>query len=91
MSRLGISISKIIDTLVYIALSLLGLYFIYEGHILEKYRSKKTSYAEYDEEITELPTMVTYIDKDIRNQFKYGKDFDISFGRVSTPKNLTME
>ena len=89
MSRLRISISKIIDTFVYIALSLLGLYFIYEGHILEKYRSKKTSYAEYDEEITELPTMVTYIDKNIRNQFKYGKDFNISFGRVSTPKNLT--
>ena len=54
MSQLRITISKIIDTLVYIALSLLGLYFIYEGHILEKYRSRRTSYAEYDEEIIEL-------------------------------------
>ena len=56
---------------------------------MEKYRSRRTSYAEYDEEIVELPTMVTYIDKNIRNQFKYGKDFNISFGGMSTTKNLT--
>ena len=53
---------------------------------------KRTNFVEFHEPITELPTIITYIDSLERGQFKYGKDFNISFEHKETsyiPANLT--
>ena len=76
---------QIIDRLTYLALSILGLYFIVEGNVIQNFQSGKTNYAQYSETITELPTIVTFIDRQIFNlqdppKYKYGIDFNISVG-----------
>ena len=56
----------------------MGIYLIFLGDVIEKYLSGKTSYAEYTEEITELPTIVTYLDSSDLGKHTYGKDYDIA-------------
>ena len=70
---------SIFDTLVYVALTSIGFYFIYEGEVIQKYSSGRTNYAEYDEPITELPTIVFSLDGDSSaiDKWKYGTNFRI--------------
>ena len=71
---------QIIDHLTYLALSILGLYFIVEGNVIQNFNLGRTNYAQYSEPITELPTILTIIDHVNRSQYKYGIDFNISVG-----------
>ena len=84
-------IFQVIDKLVYLVLLLVGVYFVYQGDAVNKFFKKRTNFAEYHEPITELPTIITHIDSLERGQFKYGKDFNISFEHKETriPANLT--
>ena len=79
---------------IYIVFSVLGFYFIYAGDIFQKFNAKRSNFAEYDETVTEFPTIVTYV-KTHANRFqKYGKDFNISLTIVSnktySDHNLTI-
>ena len=71
---------QIIDRLTYLALSILGLYFIVEGNVIQNFRSGKTNFAQYSEPVTEIPTILTFIDSTKQRQYKYGIDFKISVG-----------
>ena len=70
----------ILDKLVYI--SMLGMYFIYQGEILKNFRLKMTNFAVYEDKLTEPPIIVTYIfpvtnatiKEDFQIQFKAGMD-----------------
>ena len=67
------------DNLTYGILSILGCYFIHKGGVLERFSAQKTFFAEYSEPVTELPSLLTYIDSSIRGDLKYGTDFNITF------------
>ena len=86
-----------IDNILYIGLSILGIHFIIQGEVLQKFNAEKTNFAEYDEPVTELPTFTTYI-LGSRSGRYYGQDFNISVETVtlgmqwfsaSNPTNLT--
>ena len=69
-----------LDQLIYSAFLFLACYFIYVGDVLDKFRSKRTNFAEYLEPVTELPTITTYIQStDKIGVLLYGKDFNISY------------
>ena len=50
------------DKLAYGILSILGCYFIYKGGVLQRFSARKTFFAEYDEPVTKLPSLLTFID-----------------------------
>ena len=60
-----------------------GVYFIYYGDVWERYRLKRTNFAEYTEQITELPTFVTWIQyrQNIQTSehLKFGEDISIVY------------
>ena len=41
----------------------LGLYFIYQGEVLQRFYGKKTGMAYMEEELVELPTFLIWITK----------------------------
>ena len=53
--------NSIAQHLVYFALLFLGVYFIYAGEIVQKFSNKRTTFAEYGEPVSELPTIQTSI------------------------------
>ena len=62
--------------LVYLAMFGLGVYFIYQGDVMQRFYRKRTNFATYEEDITELPSIVTWILAP--NQYlKFAKDFRI--------------
>ena len=71
----------------YFILSILGCYFIHKGEVFNRFRFGKTFFAEYDEQVSELPTILTYIEGPTsRSNLKYGKDFNLSlaWGKLRT-------
>ena len=62
----------------YVAFLSLGIYFINMANILEKYQRERTNFAEFEETVTELPTIVTYPVPQ-NSGMKNGVDFNISF------------
>ena len=57
---------------------------MFQGDAVDKFLKQRTSVIEYQEPITELPTIITYIDSPYVNSpgsenHTYGKDFNISF------------
>ena len=81
-----------IDRIVYLSLLGLGMYFIYEGDVVYRYRLRKTNFAERSEPVKELPTILAHI------EFNYpfskvplicGKDFNISL-QVSEETSLNL-
>ena len=73
------------DKLAYGILSIVGCYFIYKGGVLQRFNERKTFFVEYDEPVTELPSLLTYIDSPIRRDLKYRIDFNLSFGYGAKP------
>ena len=67
-----------LDTLLYFALSIVGYYLIYEGGVIDKFKIQRTNFAEYVENIDELPTILTYIHGNSRSKLKYGTNFNIT-------------
>ena len=70
----------VIDKVLYMAFLCTGIYFIYQGKVLERFLLERTDFSEYDEAITELPTLVAYVDPLDPNILKLGRDFNISYG-----------
>ena len=69
-----------IDKILYVALAILGFYFIYQGQVIQRFSEEKTIFAEYDEALDEFPTITTYIMGKLSPTPQYGKDFNISMG-----------
>ena len=67
-----------LDTLLYAALSIVGFYLIYAGDVIEKFKIERTNFAEYVENITEIPTILTYIDGNGGTELGYGTNFSLS-------------
>ena len=88
--------NKIVKYSVYVTLLFLAVYFIYAGDTIQKFSNKKTSFAEYGEPVSELPTILAFIEyADQNTTFEYGKDFnwtfqsDISWRKGFKGTNLT--
>ena len=88
--------NKIVKYSVYVTLLFLAVYFIYAGDTVQKFSNKKTSFAEYGEPVSELPTILAFIEyADQNTTFEYGKDFnwtfqsDISWRKGFKGTNLT--
>ena len=82
------AVVQITDSFLYCFLFGLGCYFIYQGQVVQKFKLGRTNFAEFDEELTEFPTLVTFIDDGGTNSLKIGIDFNISY-IVSDSKNFT--
>ena len=74
-----------LDTLLYVALSIAGFYLIYAGDVIEKFKIERTNFAEYVENITEIPTILTYIDGNGGTELGYGTNVSLSM-KVSKVK-----
>ena len=66
--------------MVYLVFLVLGIYFINQGGVLERYWNKKTIFAESDEDVSELPTIVTW--SQVLQKLEFGKDFNLSYGAI---------
>ena len=80
------SFCKTLDLVVYIALSITGCYFIYHGEVWQRFTLKRTNFAEYDEPVNDVPTILTYIEGSKSPYLEYGKDFNISLGYATSYK-----
>ena len=89
----------ITEQLVCLCMLGLGIYFIYQGQVLQKFHLMRTNFAVYRERIFELPTIMIYIYYGNQNasnyDFKLGRDFEIQFktGILALPLdgiNLTL-
>ena len=50
--------------------------FIYQGDVLQRFQLKRTNFAEYEEETTELPTIQTWLGF---GNLTFGQDYNISY------------
>ena len=81
MSLQGVRIAlSAIDKFSYVALAILGFYFIYQGQVIQRFSEEKTIFAEYDEALEEFPTMTTHIMGKLSPMPEYGSGFNISMG-----------
>ena len=84
---------RVFDIIVHLNFLLVGLYFIYHGEIFPRFLKGRTQFAEFEEDIKELPTVLAYIEfkKTPITPLNYGFDFNISFRVVGQgkPQNLT--
>ena len=69
------------DVVIYISFLSLGIYFIKQGEVPEKYLLKRTNFAEYLEPVTELPTISTWIQTEFMEDsiLEYGRDYRIEY------------
>ena len=78
-------IFHVIDTVVFWFFLFLGVYLIYVGEVIQKFQLTRANFAEYEEEIAEFPTLLTYIQYDLGSissnwtYLEYGKDFNFRF------------
>ena len=62
----------------YLTLVCLGAYIIQQGHVLQKYRLHRTNFAEYAENIAELPTVFAWLSP-FHPSLKLGQNFEICY------------
>ena len=69
------------ETVLNLSLVILGLYFIYQGDVMNRFMLKRTNFAEYYEDITELPTIFTWIEFDgySESYLNVGIDFNVTW------------
>ena len=87
----SVSFLTLLDRVAYLFMLGLGVYFINQGNVIQKFQMEGTNFGVYEEQITELPTIVTYMEPD-NPSLKYGKDFKIEYHPVdqgSDGVNLT--
>ena len=95
MIRLDLNVCiRLIGHLVYLAMLCLGIYFIYEGAVYERFQMKRTNFAESNEHVIELPTILTHIEYQYpypNELLDYGTDFNISYQVIGSDAavNLT--
>ena len=70
-------IHQLINQSVYLALICVGCFFIYQGDVLQRFHLKRTNFAEYEEDLTELPTIM--IPPVRPRNIKFERDYNISF------------
>ena len=73
---------KLSNTLVYVCLLSVGIYFIYQGNVVQRFYQKKTNFAEYTEAIIEMPTITAVLYPNSNRQvhnLTMGTDFDIFY------------
>ena len=69
----------------------LGCYFISKGDVLSKFNLRRTSFAEYKEPMTELPTiLVKLIHNPDGVDTTYGREFNISFKPLGSSKGKNL-
>ena len=69
---------KIIEWIFFIGLSCLSIILMW--NVLDKFSSKKTSFTQYEDKITELPTIVIcYLDKKDSVRYQLASDFNIQY------------
>ena len=72
-------IHHLLDKFFYTILLGIGIYFIYLGDIIPRFRDQRTNFAVYSEEMNELPTISSYINKAPAN-LTHGQHFNLSLG-----------
>ena len=78
-----------LDYIVYTTMLGIGFYFIHEGNVIQRYLQRRTNFAVYEEPISELPTIVTYVTESGSSkisELKLQKDFDLQFTQTSYAK-----
>ena len=81
-------IQVIVHYVVYLALLCMGIYFIHAGDIIQKFKQHRTNFAEYGEEISELPSIVAFTEYSQPDKtLEYGKDFNLKFRLHATEMN----
>ena len=86
---------QVIDTVMYLSFLGVGICFIYDSDIIQQFQLKRTNFAEYEEILTELPTLLTHIQYNFDAKYawthlKYGKDFkSIKISGSNRETNLT--
>ena len=70
---------------VYLALLSLGVYLIYAGDIIQKYQQKLTNFAEYGEDVLQLPTILAFIEYNHPElTLEFGKDFNLTYQSIDS-------
>ena len=73
---------QIVGHFMYMAFLCLGIYFIYEGNVVQRFQMKRTNFAESNERVNELPTILANIEYQYpypNALLDYGIDFNISY------------
>ena len=81
----------VLEHVVYLFLLFLGVFFIYQGDVIDKYQTRRTNFAGFEEHPSELPTILTYVEytKPLM-RLKYEIDFNMSYEHLgSPPTNLS--
>ena len=79
----------VIENMIYITLLGVGIYFIYEGDVVQRYHRQRTNFAVYEEPMAELPTIVTYVQLASNEQIELMEDFNIQYTREHlTPEKV---
>ena len=68
----------VFDKIFYLAMLGLGIYFIVDGDVIDKFRSKRTNFAISEEDLSELPTITAAVHP-LNEEFKYERDFVILY------------
>ena len=82
---------QIVRQFMYIAFLCLGIYFIYEGNVVQRFQMKRTNFAESNERINELPTILAEIEYKYPypdTLMIYGTDFNISYQAVGSEEKI---
>ena len=67
----------------YLGFLSLGLYFIYLGDVWDRFRLKRTNFAQFEEPITELPTLIAHLIP-YENSLTLGVNFNVSYQAVQS-------
>ena len=84
---------NILGKMVYFCTLGIGVYFIYEGEVVQRFQRRRTNFAHYEEQVSELP--IHTISVWTKNKtFKFGEDYHLQFrqgaqGSFHTAINLT--
>ena len=75
---------KLANRVAYIALMVLGCYFVYKGNVWDIFHMKRTNFAVYDEPISEPPTIISWIQYSKHQnskalEYKLGKDYNVTY------------
>ena len=76
---------KCLEWIVHLFLFGLGIFFIIQGNVVQRFLKKRTDFSQYNEDIVERPTIVTFIDP-IPTNMKYGKDYHIEYQVLGSSK-----
>ena len=82
---------QIVGHFMYMAFLCLGIYFIYEGNVVQRFQMKRTNFAESNERLNELPTIlaeIEYIYPYPDNLMIYGTDVNISYQAVGLEEKM---